>query len=229
MNQTLEQYSRIYTGENKHKWVELLPTAQMAVNKSYNENLQQFPHETLYGTTLRLVEIGPTANQTISTFAEKMKNNWEAIGNRITKTRQKVKKRLDAKRNFITIKPKNKTLLSTRNLTDDELNTPYIGTFKILNVKNTTVELFLPDTKIFPKFHASLIKKAPPDTPLTTTWNYSTKKEYEIKRILQEKQGEQKTEFLVKWKGYDISEATWEPKTHLANAQTAFKQFRKAT
>ena len=62
MNQTLEQYFRLYIRKNKHKWVELLPTAQMAINKSYNENLQQFPHEALYGTTLKTIEIGPTVN-----------------------------------------------------------------------------------------------------------------------------------------------------------------------
>ena len=98
----------------------------------------------------------------------------------------------------------------------------------MLNMKNTTVELSLPNTKIFPKFYASLIKKVLPDTPLTTTWNYSTKKEYEIERILQKKQGDQRAEFLVKWKNYDISEATWEPKVYLKNAQTILKQFRKA-
>ena len=68
----------------------------------------------------------------------------------------------------------------------------------MLNVKNITIELFLPNTKIFPKFHAFLIKKNPPDTPLTTTWNYLTKEKYEIERILQKKQRYQKTEFLVK-------------------------------
>ena len=177
---------------------------------------------------MKTVEIGPTVNQTASTFAAKMKNNWAAIGTRMTRARQKVKKRLDTKKNFVTIKPKDKALLSTRNLTNDKLDTPYIGAFKMLNVKNTTVELALPDTRIFPKFHASLIKKAPPDTPLTTTWNYLTKKEYEIERILQEKQGDQKTEFLIKWKNYDISETTWEPKANLKNAQTTLKQFRKA-
>ena len=131
-----------------------------------------------------------------------MKNNWETIGIKITRTRQKVKKRLDTKRNPVTIKPGDKTLLSTKNLTDNKLDTPYIGTFKMLNVKNTTVELSLPDTKIFPKFHAFLIKKTAPDTPLTTTWNYSTKEKYEIKRILQKKQGDRRAKFLVKWKNY---------------------------
>ena len=225
MNQTLEQYFRLYTGENKHKWVELLPTAQMAVNKFYNEDLQQSPHEILYGTTLKTIEIGPTVNQTTSTFAAKMKNNWETIGNRITKARQKIKKKLDTKRNPVTIKPGEKTLLFTNNLTNDKLNTPYIGAFKMVNVKNTTVELSLPNTRIFPKFHAFLIKKTPPYTPLTTTWNYSTKEEYEIERILQERQGDQKAEFLIKWKNYDMSEATWEPKAHLKNAQTTLRQF----
>ena len=75
MNQTLEQYFKLFTKENKHKWVELLPTTQMAVNKSYNENLRQFPHEALYGTILKTIEIGPTVNQAASTFAAKMKNN----------------------------------------------------------------------------------------------------------------------------------------------------------
>ena len=99
----------------------------------------------------------------------------------------------------------------------------------MVNVKNITVELSLPDTKIFPKFHASLIKKAPPDTPLATTWNYSTKEEYEIERILQKRQGDQGAEFLIKWKNYEMSEATWEPKAHLKNAQTALRKFRRAT
>ena len=92
MNQTLEQYFKLFTRDNKHIWVELLLTAQMAVNKSYNENLKQSPHEALYGTTLKTIEIGFTVN---------MKNNWAAIGIRITRTRQKVKKRLDIKKTLL--------------------------------------------------------------------------------------------------------------------------------
>ena len=80
MNQTLEQCSKLFTGKKKHKWVELLPTAQMAVNKSYNENLKQSPHETLYGTRLKTIEMGPTVNQAASTFAAKMRNNWAVSG-----------------------------------------------------------------------------------------------------------------------------------------------------
>ena len=53
-----------------------------STHHTYNENLKQFPHEALYGTILKTIEIGPTANQTASTFAAKKKkkkklsNNW---------------------------------------------------------------------------------------------------------------------------------------------------------
>ena len=228
MNQILEPYLKLFAGNNKHKWAELLPTAQMAINESYNENLKQFPHEALYGTMLKTVKIGPIINQAASTFATKMKNNWATIGAKITSARQKVKEKLNAIF-FVTIKPGDKAFLFTKNLTNDKLDTPYIKAFKIIKVKNTTVELFLPDTRTFPKYYVSLIKKTLPDTPLATIWNYSTKKQYEIKRILQKRQGEQKAEFLVKWKNYDISKTTWKPNAHLANAQTVFRQFRKAT
>ena len=97
--------------------------------------MKQFPHEILYGTIFKTIEIGPTANQAVSTFATKMKNNWATTGARITRAKQKVKKKLNAKRNPVTIKPGDKTFLSTKNLTDDKLNTLYIGTFKMINVK----------------------------------------------------------------------------------------------
>ena len=95
MNQTLEQYFKLFTKDNKHKWVELLPTAQMAINKSYNEDLKQSPHEAL----LKTIEINFTINQAASTFATKMINNWAAIGIKITRARQKVKKKLNTKKN----------------------------------------------------------------------------------------------------------------------------------
>ena len=40
MNQTLEQFFRFFAKNNKYKWVELLPTTQVAMNKSYNEKFK---------------------------------------------------------------------------------------------------------------------------------------------------------------------------------------------
>ena len=98
MNQTLEQYFRLFARNNKYKRVKLLPKTQIAISKSYNENLKQFPHETLYGTILKTIEIGPTVNQTTSKFAMKIKNNWVTIGTKITRARQKKKKKKKKKK-----------------------------------------------------------------------------------------------------------------------------------
>lgn len=47
--------------------------------------------------------------------------------------------------------------------------------------------------------------------------------EYEVEKILNESDGK----FLVKWKGYPLSEATWEPEKNLKNCKELINQFRK--
>ena len=42
--------------------------------------------------------------------------------------------------------------------------------------------------------------------------------EYEVEAILRHRGKGTWSQYLVLWKGYDLSEATWEPKSHLANA-----------
>ena len=43
--------------------------------------------------------------------------------------------------------------------------------------------------------------------------------EFEVEQILgQRLRGNRTVEFLVKWKGYSMAEATWEPKENLRNS-----------
>jgi hypothetical protein len=49
--------------------------------------------------------------------------------------------------------------------------------------------------------------------------------EYEVEKILESKLVRQKLYYLVLWKGYPISEATWEPLDHLSNAAQAVRDF----
>ena len=42
--------------------------------------------------------------------------------------------------------------------------------------------------------------------------------EYDVEAILRHRGEGVRHQYLVLWKGYDLSEATWEPKSHLANA-----------
>ena len=42
--------------------------------------------------------------------------------------------------------------------------------------------------------------------------------EYKVEAILQHRGKGAERQYLVSWKGHDLSKATWEPESHLANA-----------
>ena len=75
----------------------------------------------------------------------------------------------------------------------------------------------LPDAKVHPVFHVSLLEPADSNTPLQEIFYYKVEEEteFEVERILN--QVGQK--YLVKWKGYDDTESTWEPLRNLANCR----------
>lgn len=50
-------------------------------------------------------------------------------------------------------------------------------------------------------------------------------KEWEVEKILQRGSINNMTHYLVKWVGYPLDEATWEPITNLDNCQHAILKF----
>ena len=100
-----------------------------------------------------------------------------------------------------------------------------VGPFFIKEVKGSqNFELDLPkDAKVHPVFHISLLEPANPGTPIQQTFNFETQEEntFVVEKILRHED----QLYLVKWKGYPISENTWEPREHLVNCQKALQQF----
>ena len=119
------------------------------------------------------------------------------------------------------LKEGDKVYLLTKNLRitrpSRKLDHVKVGPFLIKKVRgsvNYELEL-LPDAKVHPVFHVSLLEPADSNTPLQETFHYKVEEEteFEVERILH--QVGQK--YLVKWKGYDDTESTWEPLKNLAN------------
>lgn len=53
--------------------------------------------------------------------------------------------------------------------------------------------------------------------------------EYEVEKIVEKRDAEGKTEYLVKWKGWDnIEDMTWEPFENLQGSETLIKRFEKS-
>jgi hypothetical protein len=100
-----------------------------------------------------------------------------------------------------------------------------LGPFTIMHVLSpTAVMLRLPRSwRVHPTVHVSRIRPAhidnvahPPDDSLAPPLIViDSTDEYEVEEILKEKKAGQGMQYLVKWKGYPRSEATWEPRSQL--------------
>ncbi len=63
-----------------------------------------------------------------------------------------------------------------------------------------------------------MLQRCDQSIPLQTTETpVEPDEEYEVEDILGKRNISGKAHYLVKWKGYDASESTWEPKENLKN------------
>jgi hypothetical protein len=120
-----------------------------------------------------------------------------------------------------------------RNCPTRKLTSRYLGPYIVSAVISTTAyKLELPSTlKIHPVFHVSMIKpykesdeflRATPPAPITLSDN---SEKFEVDIILDKRFLRNKVQYLVKWIGYPLYDATWEPVGNLKNAKEKVKEF----
>lgn len=109
----------------------------------------------------------------------------------------------------------------------DKLDFKKLGPFEILQkTEPVNYKLRLPDTvPIHPNFHVSLLEKAPGNAQQYKTEVDNEEQEYEVETILEKQRISNKHYYLVKWKGYDTSENTWEPEENLKNARKKVEHY----
>ena len=120
--------------------------------------------------------------------------------------------------------------------TSRKLTPKYIGPFPVVQVISPVAyKLELPSaySKVHPIFHISLLKKfvpspdeyqgctpAPPPPVLI-----NQEEEYEVEQVLDKKLVHHQLWYLIKWKGYPLHDATWEPLSNLENAKESIDSF----
>jgi hypothetical protein len=82
-------------------------------------------------------------------------------------------------------------------------------------------------SKIHPVFHISLLEPAPKNAKIAENVEIDddTEQEYEVEQILDDKRVSGKPYYLMKWKGYDTSENTWEPIENLTGCHQLVQQY----
>ena len=131
-----------------------------------------------------------------------------------------------------------KVLLATHNLRIDQhlltkLRRRWVGPFKVVKVISPVAyELDLPpDWKVHPVFHISNLRRyvrseefnrtEKPPPPILV----DGEEEYEVEAILRHKGRGARRLYQVLWKGYPVTEASWEPESHLRNASSLLEDY----
>ncbi|KAH7422533.1 hypothetical protein KP509_12G013000 [Ceratopteris richardii] len=107
------------------------------------------------------------------------------------------------------------------------------GPFSILaKINPVTFKLHLPSTmKIHPVFHVSMLEpykisplrgeRPSPSPPM----EIDDHEEFEVEHVLDSRISRGTLEYLIHWKGYDISDRTWEPIENLQRAPIKVREF----
>ena len=238
MNQTLEQYLRCYVDQEQDNWVSLLPFAQFAYNSTENSTTKMSPFYANYGYNPEPYRDVINKAETLldaDTTARKIKGLQEQLRRDISFYALRMKRYYDkGRRDAPTLKRGDKVYLLRCNIRtkrpSNKLDFKKIGPFEVLEKRSTVnYKLELPKgMRIHPVFHISLLEPAPKNAKIPTDIEVEPDEgEYEVEEILDRRVKGRQEEYLIKWKGYDDSENTWEPRKHLRNCPEKLHQFHQ--
>jgi hypothetical protein len=248
VNQTLEQYLRIYCDFHQDDWSQLLPLAEFAYNNAKNSSTQMSPFYANYG-------YHPRASLTVRTepssyenpAAESLVQHLEMIHNELRlgleHAQETYKRKFDRK-----VKPAppfgvgDLVWLNRKNITttrpSSKLDFKRFGPFKILKVVGESKSAFQlelpPQWRIHNVFHAVLLdpyhpneiegrRQLAPQPPEIV----EGAPEYEVEGILNSRITGRKLWYMVDWRGYGPEERTWEPADNLTHAAEAVATYHQ--
>ncbi|CAG8638636.1 1222_t:CDS:1, partial [Paraglomus occultum] len=247
LNRTLEEMLRIYATYKQDQWDEYLPAAEFAYNNSkqastgftpFELDNGQHPHTPITLTKKNITNV-PAAND----FIEHWNTMMTIAKDNLREAQERQTKYANNNRRHLMFKTGDQVLLSMRNTNNPidrnrptkKLTPRFTGPYTIVKVISPVAyKLNLPETmKIHPVFHVSLLKPyqpspdefARPTPPPAIVESDTGQEEYEVEAILDKRVIRKKTQYLVKWVGYPLHDATWEPVRNLSNAPEIIKEF----
>lgn len=252
-NRTLEDMLRAYTNERQTDWDRHLTAAEFACNNATQASTGHSPFFLDYGqhpntpaNLLRRVDSSP--NQSTEDFLDRLRAALTQAKDALQRAQQRQATTADSHRREVALSKGQQVLLSTANLKlrnhgpSRKLLPKFVGPFPIKEVVSPVAyRLDLPSTmQIHPVFHVSLLKPyqasgtfpARDDHTRPAPVTELSESHYLVEKILDHRakgQGRnQRREYLVKWQGYPLYEATWEPEANVKklDAFLAYKSSR---
>lgn len=241
-NQTIEQYLRMYCNYQQDDWVNYLSIAEFAYNNVTQSSTHVSPFFANYGfhpqLSLNLRPENPNEQAPAATeLAEKLKFLHEDLVEKVKFAQNHQAKYYDAKHKRVEFSVGDKVWLSSTNIRTQrpskKLDWKKLGPYRVLErIGTQSYRLQLPTSmKIHPVFHVSLLEPhksnsipgrvQPPPPPVII----DDQEEWEVDQILDSKISRKRLFYLVKWKGYDPSENSWQPAADLENSPILVNEF----
>lgn len=242
-NQTLEQYLRMYSNYERNDWAQLLPMAEFAYNNALASATGITPFYANYGYNPR----GSWANDLTTTnpaaklYQQHLHEIQEECLHQLKVVRENMGRYHDARRQTAPqFAVGSLVLLDGRNIKTrrpaKKLEPKYYGPYTIKRkVSPTAYELNLPPRmRIHPVFHVGLLEpyrsnNIPGREEIRPEpEEIEGEDEWEVEDILGSfEQNDGTVMYHVKWKGYDLTDATNEPWENLTHCQDKLKEFHR--
>ena len=232
MNAVVGQTLRclIHESNDVKSWEILLPTVELVINSLPNSSTGFSPFYLNYGyepvapiQLLRGDELAKT--ESVGSFVQRAASDWKLARQNLEKSVRLQQKYYDKKHRDVGYKVGDLVLLSTRNLklkgTPGKLQKRFVGPFRVIEtIGEQAYRLALPDDwRIHPVFHVSLLRDwkaadVQEDQPVSQEDAPEVEEPFwEIEKILRWRKLKRNKkiikEYLVLWKGFPVSEASW--------------------
>jgi hypothetical protein len=238
-NRTLEDMLRGFVSTKQRDWSRVLSVVELAYNNSIQASTLHTPFFLNHGRHPRtpfsaaIAQFAPVP--AVSAFVEGLQEAIKEAQTNMHSAQQRQKSYADGKRQEHPFQVGQQVLLAIRPHqlppgVSSKLSAKFSGPFPIIAaVGKNAFKLGLPAAvNIHPVFHVSQLKPYLYDTglhPVSESTKpgplYTDKKGdvYEVERILGKSMRlhnkSKRLEYLVKWKGYPLSDASWEPFAHV--------------
>jgi hypothetical protein len=242
VNRSLGDLLRSLVMEHHSSWDNILPQAEFAYNDSVNRSTGKSPFQIVYGrqprgvSELRDSEQTDTSSASAGEFAEAMKELHSRVKERLLKSNQEYKRRADQHRRQLQFEVGDLVLAHLRKErfprgTYNKLKMKKIGPCKVLKkMGENAYEIELPEgIGISPIFNVSDLYPykadeagAEGDDQPEVQWQKQmpVAEKPQMEQILNKRVGKKTRrkeyfEYLVKWKGHPVEDASWETEAEI--------------
>jgi hypothetical protein len=245
VNQTLEQYLRVYCDYQQDDWCDLLPVAEFVYNNMQNASTLVSPFLANYSyhphSTIPLVE--DSVNPCAEGFTRRLQDVHRELQTNLKCAQDRYKSNYDRHtKPAPVIHVGDKVWLNRRNIRmarpSQKLDVKRMGPFVVKEVvgeSGLAFRLELPEKmRIHDVFHVSLLepyqesgivgRMQGPAPPVEVEGEI----EWEVKEVLDSKIERGKLLYLVDWVGYGPESRTWEPTEHVEHASDVIADYHHA-